>query len=176
MIFKKTKIEGLYIITPELKYDARGFFTRIFCQKEFEKIGLQFKIVQASLSMTRRKGTIRGMHFQKQPYAEDKIVQCLEGEIYDVAIDLRNNSPTYGQWVAEELSGENKKMFSIPKGFAHGFQTLTDNCEVLYFMSEFYTPELATGVRFDDPLFNISWPIKNPMLSEKDKNWPLAKR
>jgi len=175
MIFKKTKIEGLYIIEPELKTDGRGYFTRIFCKEEFAKIGLDFNIVQINQSLTKKKGTIRGMHFQKEPKAEDKIVQCLKGAIYDVAIDLRENSSAYGQWVAIELNEENKKMLLIPKGFAHGFQALSDDCELLYFMSEFYSPDYTNGVRWNDSFFKIKWPIKNPILSEKDKNWPLMK-
>lgn len=175
MKFKKTKIEGLCIIEPELKIDERGYFARIFCKEEFAKIGIDFNIVQINRSLTKKKGTIRGMHFQKEPKAEDKIVVCVKGAIYDVAVDLRKNSKTFGQWVAEELTEENKKMFLIPKGFAHGFQTLTDNTEILYFMSEFYAPEYASGVRWNDPFFNIKWPIRNPILSEKDKNWPLIK-
>ena len=173
MIFYKTKIDGLYIIKLEPKMDERGHLTRIFCQEELKKNGLEFKIVQASQTLTKKKGTIRGMHFQKEPKTEDKIVLCLKGAIYDVAVDLRKNSSTYGQWVAEELTEENKKMLFVPKGFAHGFQTLTDNCEMQYFMSEFYSPEHASGVRWDDPFFSVPWPIKNPTLSEKDKNWPL---
>ena len=116
------------------------------------------------------------MHFQKLPKAEDKIVQCIKGSVYDVVVDLRKDSLTYGHWVAEELSEENKKMFLIPKGFAHGFQTLTDNCELLYFISEFYSPGYATGVCWNDPFLNIKWPIENHVLSEKDKNWPLMKQ
>ena len=173
MKFHKTKIEGLYIIEPELKIDERGYFTRIFCKEELGKIGLDFNIVQISQSLTKKKGTIRGMHFQKTPRAEDKIVQCIRGAIYDVAIDLRQGSPTYGQWIAEELTEDNRKMFLIPKGFAHGFQTLTDNCEVQYFTSEFYSPEHSSGVRWDDPFLRIKWPIKNPFLLERDKKWPL---
>lgn len=173
MIFHKTKIEGLYIIEPEPKMDERGHLMRIFCQEELKKNGLEFKIVQASQTLTKKKGVIRGMHFQREPKAEDKIVSCLRGAIYDVVIDLRKDSQTYSQWAAEELNENNKKMFFIPKGCAHGLQTLTDNCELLYFMSEFYSPEHASGVRWDDPFFSISWPIKNPILSEKDKNWPL---
>lgn len=173
MIFEKTKIEGLYIINPEFKSDNRGFFTRIFCQKEFEKVRLQFKIVQASLSMTRRKGTIRGMHFQKEPYEEGKIVQCLKGSIYDVVIDLRPASKTFGKWISAELNEKNKKMFYIPKGFAHGFQTLVENCLIQYLMSEFYKPEHTSGVVWNDPYFNIDWPIKKPVLSIKDKEWPF---
>ena len=173
MIFHKTKIEGLYIIEPEAKTDERGSFTRIFCKEELAKEGLVFDVVQANQSFTKKKGTIRGMHFQKEPKAEAKIVQCLKGEIYDVAVDLRKDSKTYGQWVAEELTEENRKMFFIPKGFAHGFQTLSKNCEVQYFMSEFYSPENSSGVYWNDPTLNIKWPVKNPTLSEKDKNWPL---
>ncbi len=174
MIFHKTKIEGLYIIEPELKQDERGYFTRIFGEDEFRKNGLDFKIVQANRSVTLKKGTLRGMHFQKEPSAEDKIVQCLRGRVYDVAIDLRKNSPTHGHWVAVELSEDNHKMFYIPKGFAHGLQTLTDNCEVQYFMSEFYFPEHADGVRWDDPAFNITWPLEVSHIVDRDKNWPLT--
>lgn len=176
MIFKKTKIEGLYIIEPELKLDERGYFTRTFCKEELAKEGLDFDVAQANHSLTKEKGAIRGMHFQKDPKAEAKIVQCLKGKIYDVAIDLRNSSKTYGQWVAEELTEDNKKMFFIPKGFAHGFQCLTDNCLVQYLMSEFYSKEHASGARWNDQFFNIEWPVKNPVLSEKDKNWPLINK
>lgn len=173
MKFKETKLKGLYIIEPEIHFDDRGYFARIFCKQELSKTGIDFNIVQANRSLNKKQGTIRGMHFQKPPKVEDKIIQCIKGKIYDVAIDLRQDSPTYGEWVAEKLSEENKKMFLIPKGFAHGFQTLTDNCEILYFMSEFYSPQYESGVRWDDPFFNIKWPIKNRVVSEKDKNWPL---
>lgn len=176
MKFKKTKLKGLYIIEPEPRIDERGYLMRTFCKEELNKYGLQFTIVQVNQTLTKKKGTVRGMHFQTPQKAEDKIVQCLHGAIYDVAIDLRADSPTYGKWVAEELNEDNKKMFFIPKGFAHGFQSLTNNCEVQYFMSEFYSPEHASGVRWDDSIFNIKWPIKNLSLSEKDKNWPLAKQ
>jgi len=177
MKFVKTKLDKVYIIEPELKIDERGYFTRIFCKNEFSKIGLNFNIVQVSRSLNKKKGTLRGMHFQKEPKAEDKLVQCLKGEIYDVVIDMRKNSPTFGQWIAEILSEENKKIMHVPKGCAHGFQTLKDNSIVEYYMSEFYSPEHYCGVRWDDPFFNISWPIKKPtLISEKDQNWPLIKR
>ena len=176
MKFQETKIKGLYIIEPELKVDERGYFARIFCKREFARIGLNFEIVQINRSSNLKKGTLRGMHFQKPPKAEDKIVQCLKGAIYDVAIDLRKDSKTFGRWIAVELTEENRKMFFIPKGFAHGFQSLRDNSEILYFMSEFYSPEHESGVRWDDPFFNIKWPIKNPILSENDKNWPLVEK
>ncbi len=175
MKFSKTRIEGLYIIEPELKIDERGYFARIFCKDEFSKLGLNSDITQVNRSFTKKRGTIRGMHFQVEPKAEDKIITCFKGVVYDVAVDLRKNSPTYGQWVAEELSEENKKMFYIPKGFAHGFQALTDDCELLYFMSEFYSAEYASGVHWDDPFFNINWPLKDPLVSDRDRNWPLIK-
>lgn len=173
MIFHKTKIKGLYIIEPELRVDGRGYFARVFCKEELAKIGFNFEVVQINRSLNKKKGIIRGLHFQKPPKAEDKIVQCIKGAIYDVAVDLRKDSSTYGQWVAEELNENNKKMFLIPKGFAHGFQSLRDNSEILYFLSEFYSPEYESGVRWNDPFLNIKWPIKNPFLLERDKNWPL---
>jgi len=176
MKFIKTKLKGLYIIEPEPIIDNRGHFMRTFCEKELKINHLEFKILQTNQTLTKNKGTIRGMHFQKPPKAEDKIIQCLHGAIYDVAIDLRPNSPTYRKWVAEELNENNKKMFLIPKGFAHGFQTLTKNCEIQYFMSEYYEPKYASGVNWDDPVFEIKWPIKNPVLSERDKNWYLIKK
>lgn len=173
MKFKKTKINGLYIIEPELEIDQRGYFGRIFCQKELTKAGLNFKVAQINRSLSRRRGIIRGLHFQKPPKSEDKIIQCIKGAIYDVAVDLRSYSKTFGQWVGQILSEENKKMLFIPKGFAHGFQSLKDNSEVLYFVSEFYSPKHQSGVRWNDPFLNIKWPIKNPFLLERDKNWPL---
>lgn len=173
MIFNKTEIEGLYIIEAELKSDERGYFSEIFSCEKFAKEGLSFSVERLAQSLTKKRGTIRGMHFQKEPKAEIKIVQCLKGAIYDVAIDLRPNSLTYGKWLAQELNEKNKKLFFIPKGFAHGFQTLTSNCQVQYLISGFYSPENAEGVRWDDPFFNIKWPIKKPTLSEKDKSWLL---
>jgi len=175
MIFHKTKLSGLYVLDPEVKKDERGDFARIFCKEEFAKAGIEFAIVQANQSLTKNRGTIRGLHFQKEPRSENKIVQCLKGKVFDVSIDLRKNSKTYGQWVAQELSEKNRKMFFIPKGFAHGFQTLVENCKVQYLMSEFYDSKLSSGARFNDKFLNITWPIKNPILSEKDKNWPSIK-
>lgn len=175
MIFIKTKIEGLYIIEPELKVDERGFSARVFCKNELEKQGLVFDMAQANKSFTNKKGIIRGMHFQNPPKAEIKIVQCLNGAVYSVAVDLRKCSPTYGKWVGQELTEDNGKMFFISEGFAHGYQSLKNNSKILYFVSEFYSSKYESGVRWDDPFFNIKWPIKNPILSEKDKNWPLIK-
>ncbi len=176
MIFKETKIKDLYVIETEPNIDERGNFVRIFCKDKLEKTGLSFDIVQANQSITKQKGTIRGMHFQTDPKSEDKIIQCLNGSIFDVAVDLRKDSLTYGQWVSCELSEDNEKMFFIPKGFAHGFQTLTNNCKVQYFMSEFYSPKNASGVRWDDAFLNIKWPIEKSVISDKDKNWPLIKK
>ena len=172
MIFHKTKIDGLYIIEPELRIDDRGYYTRLFCKKELLEHGLEFDIMQINRSVTKKKGTIRGIHFQKEPKSEGKIMQCIKGAIYDVAIDLRKGSSTYGQWIGEELTEDNNKILFIPKGFAHGFQTLTDNSLVQYPVSEFYSPEYEDGIRWDDSLFSITWPLKNPILSDKDRCWP----
>lgn len=174
MRFIETKLKGAYIIELEFKEDERGFFERIFCKDEMAKVGIDFSLVQVSHSLTNKKGTMRGMHFQKPPKEEDRIVQCIAGKIYDVIVDLRKDSLTFGKWFAEELSEDNGKMVYVPKGFAHGFQTLQDNCRVQYFMSEFYSPRHASGACWDDPFFNIKWPIKNPLVSQKDRNWPLA--
>ncbi len=173
MIFHKTKIKGLYIIEPELKKDKRGYFVRAFCKKELKRgLGINFNIVQVNRSLTKKRGTIRGLHFQKPPYQEDKIMQCLRGEIYAVILDLRRNSSTSGKWISFRIGGKNKKMILVPKGCAVGIQTVTKNCELLYYMSEYYAPDYYLGARWNDPAFKIKWPIKNPFLSEKDKSWP----
>jgi len=176
MKFTQTNISGLYLVDLDLKADERGYFARIFCEKEFSQIGVDFKVVQASQSLTKQRGTLRGMHFQKEPQAEDKIVRCIRGAVYDVAIDLRKNSPTFGQGFSQGLSEADHKMIFIPKGFAHGFQALKNDSVVEYLMSEFYSAEQSFGVRWNDPLFNITWPIVEPLLSEKDKNWPLMQK
>ena len=168
MVFKETKLKGAYVIELELLKDERGFFTRSFCQKEFEEHGLSPRIVQCNISYNKRKGTLRGMHYQVAPHEEAKLVSCIRGAIYDVIIDLRSNSLTYCQWFAVELSPENYKMLYIPEGFAHGFQTLEDNTVVFYQMSEFYHPECARGVRWDDGAFGVEWPMDELILSDKD--------
>ena len=172
MKFTKTNIKGVYVITLELRNDTRGSFTRNFCKKEFTEAGINIDIVQINRSLTREKGTIRGLHYQRYPKSEDKIVQCLKGSIFDVAVDLRKNSPTYGKWVGETLSEDNNKMLLIPKGFAHGFQALENEVVVQYFVSQYYSPDYEKGLRWNDPLLNIQWPIKNAKLSDKDKQWP----
>lgn len=173
MLFRETPLKGAFLIEPERLEDERGFFARTFCRREFEAHGLNPDIAQCSLSFNRRKGTLRGMHFQAAPHAEDKVVCCADGAIFDVIIDLRPDSPTFKRWTATELTAENRRMFYIPAGFAHGFQTLQDNVEVLYQMSEFYHPESARGVRWDDPAFAIHWPMKVEFISARDRSFPL---
>ena len=172
MKFIETKLKGTYIIELEPMEDERGFFARSFCQKEFKKHGLNPRIVQCNISFNKKRGTLRGMHYQVSPYEEAKLVSCIRGAIYDVIIDLRQDSPTYCQWFAVELTEENYKMLYIPKGFAHGFQTLEDNTVVFYQMSEFYYPECARGVRWDDSTFEIEWPLSEQVMSKKDLSYP----
>lgn len=170
MIFTETKIKGVYIIEPELLTDERGFFTRSFCKEEFQKHGLETDIVQCNISYNKKKGTLRGMHYQAPPFEEAKIISCTKGSIYDVVIDLRRDSPTCCRWVAIELTEKNFKMMYIPKGCAHGFQTMEENTIVYYQMTEFFHPERAKGIRWDDPVFLIDWPIKNKIIiSDKDQ-------
>jgi dTDP-4-dehydrorhamnose 3,5-epimerase len=173
MRFTETRLKGVFILESERLEDERGFFARTFCQKEFEVHGLNSKIVQCNISYNKHKGTLRGMHYQAAPMAEAKLVSCTRGAIYDVIIDLRPESPTYCQWLAEELNAENSKMVYIPEGFAHGFQSLEDDTEVFYQMSVFYSPEHTRGVRWDDPVFGIEWPLNSKIISEKDMNYPL---
>ena len=173
MKFIKTAFKGLFVIEPELYEDNRGNFYRVFCQNELKQVGYNNAIVQINQSFNKKKGTIRGMHFQYPPMAEIKIVRCIAGSIFDVAIDLRTKSTTYLQWYSEILSAENKKMICIPEGFAHGFQTLKDNTEIVYFLTEFYNPDLEGAVRYDDPKFKISWPLEPRIISERDKNHPF---
>lgn len=173
MIFSETKLKGSFVIEPERIADERGYFERLFDEGEFKKNGIEFNILQSNISFNKKTGTLRGMHFQKMPKAEDKIVRCIKGSIFDVALDLRTDSPTFGLWHAETLTAENGKMFFIPKGFAHGFLTLVPDTEAEYFMSETFSPEHASGVRWDDSKFKIEWPFPPIVMSEKDKNWPL---
>lgn len=170
MKFIETELSGAYLIDPERLEDDRGFFARTFCQNEFEQHGLISDWVQCNISFNKRKGTLRGMHYQVTPHAEAKLVRCTMGSIYDVIIDLRPDSKTYLQWVSVELSAENRKMIYIPEGFAHGLQTLVDNTEVFYQMSKFYTPEYARAIRWNDPQFKIHWPEAERTISEKDQN------
>ncbi len=172
MIFTATKLAGAYIIEPERLDDERGFFARTWCQREFEERGLNPCLVQCSISFNKKKGTLRGMHYQAAPHQEAKLVRCTMGAIYDVMIDLRPHSPTYTQHVGVVLSAENRTMLYIPEGFAHGFQTLEENSEVYYQMSEFYAPEYARGVRWNDPTFGIEWPADERTIIARDQNYP----
>ena len=168
MVFTETKLKGAFIIDLEPIQDERGFFARTWCKKEFDAHGLNSDLVQCNTSFNKKKGTLRGMHYQTAPYAEAKLVRCTMGAIYDVIIDLREGSKTFREWVGIELSARNRRMLYVPEGFAHGFQTLEDNSEVFYQMSEFYHSECTGGVRWDDPLFSIEWPFPNAVISEKD--------
>ncbi len=172
MFFTETKLQGAFIIEPEPIEDERGFFARCWCKKEFEEHDLNPHLVQCNISFNKKKGTLRGMHYQVAPHEEAKLVRCTMGAIYDVIIDLRPESPTFKQWVAVELTALNRRMLYVPEGFAHGFQTLEDNTEVLYQMSEFYHSECARGVRWDDPAFGIKWPDGNRIISVKDLQYP----
>lgn len=169
MIFTETELGGAYIIDPELLEDERGAFARVFCASEFQAKGLAANFPQCSISTNRKKGTLRGLHYQIEPCAETKLVRCTMGTLYDVIVDLRPDSPTFKQWTACELSAENRKTLYIPKGFAHGYQTLADNTEVFYQISEFFAPGYSRGIRWDDPAFKISWPSEEKIISLKDK-------
>jgi dTDP-4-dehydrorhamnose 3,5-epimerase len=172
MIFHSLSLAGAYRIEPELKVDERGAFARRFCAAEFRDLGLETDLVQRSISLNRRAGTLRGMHFQLPPHLEAKIVRCTRGGIFDVLVDLREKSPTYGQWHGEELTADNRRMLYIPKGFAHGFQSLVDDTEVDYEITPAYVAEAAAGFRFDDPALAIDWPVADMIVSERDKTLP----
>jgi dTDP-4-dehydrorhamnose 3,5-epimerase len=171
--FLATPLPGAYVIEPELIEDNRGFFARSFCVREFAAHKLDTTLVQCNISFNTKAGTLRGMHLQVGPHEEAKVVRCTMGKIYDVIVDLRRESPSFRRWYAIELSAQNRRMLFIPQGLAHGFQTLEDNSEVFYQMSELYHPESARGVRFDDPCFAISWPLSSPKVSDRDRSFPL---
>ncbi len=173
MVFIETKLPGVYIIEVERIEDERGFFARTFCQREFEAHGLNPRAAQCSTSFSKRKGTLRGMHYQMAPSEEAKLIRCTMGAIYDVAVDLRRDSPTFKQWVAVELTAENRNMAYLPMGVAHGFQTLVDHVEVCYQISEFYDPRSARGLRWNDPAIGIDWPpVETRTISAKDRSYP----
>ncbi len=173
MIFNPTRINNVWVINLEKHQDERGFFARTWCQQEFQKHGLNSRLVQCGVSRSSRLGTLRGMHYQKIPHEEAKLVRCTRGSIYDVAVDLRPSSPTFKKWFSIELSAENGTMVFIGEGCAHGFQTLSDDAEVTYQMSEFHHPECASGVRWNDPAFSIEWPAcTQRFMSERDTTYP----
>ena len=176
LCFVPTRISGAYVIEPKRHEDERGFFARTFCAREFELHGLNPRIAQCNISFNALKGTLRGMHFQVAPHAETKMVRCTRGGIYDVLVDLRTDSPTNGEWIAVELTAENRKTIFVPEGVAHGFQTLVDDVEVFYQMSEFYHADCARGRRWNDPAFDIRWPSWPTVISEKDANFALLSR
>lgn len=171
MIFTETNLPGAYIIELRPSHDERGFFARSWCQREFAARGLKTEVRQCNISFNKQKGTLRGMHYQAKPHEEAKLVTCIRGAVHDVIIDLRSNSPTFKQWLGVELNHQDRRMLYIPEGFAHGFQTLEDNTEVFYYMFEFYHPESARGIRWDDPVFAITWPLDVAKLSPNDKSY-----
>jgi dTDP-4-dehydrorhamnose 3,5-epimerase len=171
VLFRETKLPGAFVIDLQKHEDERGFFARSWCRKEFEAHGLDPRTVQCNVSFNKVKGTLRGMHYQVAPYAEAKLVRCTRGAIYDVIIDLRRESATYKQHVSEVLSSNNYKSLFVPEGFAHGFQTLEDNSEVFYQMSEFYSAEHQRGLRYNDPAFGINWPTDVMVISDRDRNY-----
>jgi dTDP-4-dehydrorhamnose 3,5-epimerase len=172
MKFRETPLKGAYLVGIEPVQDERGFFARSWCCNEFAARGLNARLVQCNITLTRHKGTLRGMHYQTAPHEEAKLVRCTRGSIHDVIIDLRSDSPTFRHWFATELTADNYTLLYVPEGFAHGFLTLADNSEVFYQMSEFYRPECAAGVRWNDPAFNIEWPGTVRIISQKDRGFP----
>jgi dTDP-4-dehydrorhamnose 3,5-epimerase len=171
MIFRELQLNGAYIIELETIEDERGFFARVFCEREFETYGLNGRFVQCNVSFNKKRGTLRGMHYQIAPDEEAKLIRCTRGAIYDVIIDLRPESTTYLEWVAAELTATNGKMLYVPGDFAHGYQTLVHDTEVCYPVSQFYSPESVRGIRCNDPAFDISWPTEVQVISDKDANW-----
>lgn len=172
MRIREADFRGLFVLDLEQRSDERGYFARTFCAQEFAAAGLPTQFVQCNVSVNHRTGTLRGMHFQRAPSPEGKLVTCTRGRIYDVVIDIRRDSPSFRKWAGFELSEKNKTLLYISPGFAHGFQTLEDQTDVFYQMTEFYRPELADGVRWDDPAFAISWPLPVSTISEKDRSLP----
>lgn len=173
-IFTPTTISEVVVIVPRIFEDNRGFFTEVYNKKEFLEFGINENFVQDNFSFS-KKDVIRGLHFSKTPGETAKLVRCLKGKIFDVAVDIRPDSKTFGKWVGETLSAENRKMFFVPRGFAHGFCSMTPEVEVSYKVTDYYSPENDLGIIYNDPDFGIKWPIENPILSEKDKNLPTYK-
>jgi dTDP-4-dehydrorhamnose 3,5-epimerase len=171
MIFRETKISGAYIIDLEPVSDARGFFARLWCRDEFREYGLQTNFVQANTTLSREKGTLRGLHYQVAPHAEAKLVRCIRGAVYDVAVDVRAGSDTFGNWTGVELTQNNRSMFYVPEGCAHGYLSLTDSAEASYLTTAVYSPATERGIRYDDPSFDIVWPSPVRVVSEKDQSW-----
>jgi dTDP-4-dehydrorhamnose 3,5-epimerase len=175
MIFTATRLDGAWLIDVAPREDERGFFVRTWCRQELAAQGLDTEVAQESVSYNRHSGTLRGLHFQRSPHEETKIVRCSRGAIFDVIVDLRRSSPTYLRWQEFELTADNRRALYIPKGFAHGFQTVTDDAEVNYQISTFHAPHAASGYRYDDGAFGITWPLPTSLISERDLGWPPFK-
>lgn len=173
MIFTETKIKGAFIVDVKRLEDDRGFFGRSYCQKEFETFGLNTNVVQSNISFNKSKGTLRGLHMQVFPFEESKLVRCTRGAIFDVLVDLRQNSETFKQWIGVELTADSYQMLYVPEGCAHGYMTLEDNTDVMYQVTQFYSPGAERGFRWDDPSFNIQWPMEPLIISEKDRALPF---
>jgi dTDP-4-dehydrorhamnose 3,5-epimerase len=173
MRFTETPLAGAHLVEVDQRGDARGFFGRAWCKKEFEAHGLIGEIAQANIGFSLTRGTLRGLHYQVPPYEEVKLVRCTIGTIYDVIVDLRRDSPTYRRWFGIELTAQDRRMLYVPRGCAHGYQTLADDCEVFYLTSQFYAPQYARGVRYDDPAFGIVWPTVVGAISDADRAWPM---
>ena len=176
MRFRETPVLAAWLIDPSPHEDERGRFLRAWCTREFTEHGIEFLPVQANMGLSARKGTIRGMHFQAAPALEAKLIRCTRGSMFDVVLDLRPNSVSYGKWHGAELSADNGRMLYVPEQCAHGYQTLENNTEMYYLTSQFYTPSVASGVRFDDPAFGIEWPLAATVVSAQDRSWPLVER
>jgi dTDP-4-dehydrorhamnose 3,5-epimerase len=172
MLFAETKLEGAFVVDLDLREDVRGFFARAFCRAEFEQHGLNGTIAQCNISFSERRGTLRGLHYQVPPRTECKLVRCIRGSIFDVIVDLRPSSSTWLKWVGVNLNADNRRAIFVPEGFAHGFQTLEDGSEVLYQVSQFYSPEHERGLRWNDPAIAIEWPIATSVISERDQSHP----
>ncbi|NLB78022.1 MAG: dTDP-4-dehydrorhamnose 3,5-epimerase [Clostridiaceae bacterium] len=171
MIFQETELQGVFLINIEKKQDERGFFARSWCASEFTERNLDSKLVQSNISHNSKKGTIRGLHYQSSPFEESKLVSCTKGELFDVVVDIRPDSPTFCKWISVVLSSSEYNMIYIPGGYAHGFQTLEDNTDVFYQMSEFFFPECSRGYRWNDPAFGIKWPLPCSIISDRDKSY-----
>ena len=176
MIFTETPIAGAYLLDPEPKGDDRGFFARAWCEREFGARGLTARFVQCNNSFSRDRGTLRGLHYQADPHGEVKLMRCIRGAVYDAIVDMRPGSPSYLRWFGVELSADNRRALYVPAGCAHGYETLAYGSEVLYPVSAFYVPEAERGVRWDDPMFGVTWPLPPAQLSEKDRRWPDVRR
>jgi dTDP-4-dehydrorhamnose 3,5-epimerase len=176
MRFHKAPLAGAFLIECDRQTDSRGFFARLWCRKEFQAQGLVSDFPQENISVNDKAGTLRGLHFQRAPHGEVKVIRCIRGALYDVMVDLRPNSPTYLSWHAVELNADDYRALYIPQGFAHGFQTISDRTEAQYMVSAYYAPQAESGLRYDDPALNIRWPLPVSVMSDKDKSWPAIDR